>query len=75
MARGYRTTVTVRRLDYEGGNLGPAVALSPQPTETPYTPFLSAFNGELAVCFTDSRPRPTCSRSGWCDSTARGSTT
>ena len=54
---GYRTTVTVRRLDYESGKLGPAVALSPQPAETPYTPFLSVFNGELAVCFTESQAK------------------
>ena len=54
---GYRTTVTVRRLDYEARRLGPAFELDPQPTETPYTPFLSAFNDELVVCFTDSQSK------------------
>lgn len=53
----YTTTVTVRRLDYESGKFGPALALSPQPTETPYTPFLSVFNGELAVCFSESQAK------------------
>ena len=52
---GYRTTVTVRRLDYEARRLGPAFELDPQPTETPYTPFLSVFRDELVVCFTDSQ--------------------
>ena len=53
----YKTTVTVRRLDYEGRKLGPAFELEPQPTETPYTPFLSVFNRELVVCFTDSQAK------------------
>jgi hypothetical protein len=53
----YKTIVTVRRLDYESGKLGPAFTLSPQPTETPYTPFLSVFKGELAVCFTESQAK------------------
>jgi len=54
-AKGYRTTVTVRRLDYERRKLGPAFELSDQPTATPYTPFLSVFNDELVACFTDSQ--------------------
>ena len=54
---GYRTTVTVRQLDYESGKLGPAFELAPQPTDTPYTPFLSVFNDELVVCFTDSQAK------------------
>jgi hypothetical protein len=53
----YKTTITVRRLDYENGKLGPVVTLSPQPTATPYTPFLSVFSGELAVCFTESQAK------------------
>ncbi|NQT15667.1 MAG: hypothetical protein HQ582_23120 [Planctomycetes bacterium] len=54
---GYKTTVTVRRLDYEARQLGPAFELDPQPTETPYTPFLSVFDGELVVTFTDSQSK------------------
>ena len=53
-AGGYRTTVTVRRLNYEGRKLGPAFELNDQPTDTPYTPFLSVFNDELVACFTDT---------------------
>jgi hypothetical protein len=55
--KGQRTTVTVRRLDYEAGTLGPAFELDPQPTDTPYTPFLSVWNNELVVCFTDSQAK------------------
>lgn len=51
---GYRTTVTVRTLDPGLTDLGPAHELDSQPTATPYTPFLSVFDGELAVTFTDS---------------------
>ncbi|MBN2291949.1 MAG: hypothetical protein JXM70_05955, partial [Pirellulales bacterium] len=57
--KGYRTTVTVRELDYEGRKLGPAFELDSQPTQTPYGPFLSVFKDEksgkeeLIVCFTD----------------------
>ncbi len=53
-ADGYTTTVTVRQLDYEHGKLRPAFELPDQPTATPYTPFLSVFNRELVVCFTES---------------------
>ncbi|MEN6497278.1 MAG: hypothetical protein ABFD16_23525, partial [Thermoguttaceae bacterium] len=55
--KGERTTVTVRRLDYEAGTLGPAFELDPQPTDTPYTPVLSVWNNELVVCFTDSQAK------------------
>ena len=55
ISNGYRTTITVRQLDYEQRRLGPAFELSPQPTDTPYTPFLSVFNDELVVCFTESQ--------------------
>jgi len=54
---GYRTTVTVRTLDYETRKLGPVFELESQPTDTPYTPFLSVFKGELIVCFTDSQSK------------------
>ena len=32
----------------------PAFELKDQPTDTPYTPFLSVFNDELVACFTDT---------------------
>ena len=54
---GYRTTVTVRLLDPGLAGLGPPHELDPQPTETPYTPFLSVFEGELVVAFTDSQAK------------------
>jgi len=54
----FKTTVTVRRMDYEGRKLGPAFELAPQPTDRPYTPFLSVFNRELVVCFTDMASKP-----------------
>ncbi|NLF72027.1 MAG: fibronectin type III domain-containing protein [Candidatus Anammoximicrobium sp.] len=54
LPEGYRTTVTVRTLDPGLAKLGPPHELNPQPTETPYTPFLSVFDGELVVAFTDS---------------------
>ena len=54
----FKTTVTLRRMDYEGRKLGPAFELAPQPTDRPYTPFLSVFGGELAVCFTDMPSKP-----------------
>jgi hypothetical protein len=53
-----RTTVTVRQLDYDARTLGPAFELPDQPTDTPYTPFLSVFNDELVVCFTDLASAP-----------------
>ena len=54
----FKTMVTVRRLDYERRTLGPTFELDPQPTDRPYTPFLSVFNRELVVCFTDMASRP-----------------
>ena len=51
----YRTRVTVRTLDYEAREMGPAYELQNQPTETPYTPFLSTFNDDLVVCFSDKQ--------------------
>ena len=54
----FRTTVTVRRLDYERRTLGPVFELDPQPTDRPYTPFLSVFHGELVICFTDTASKP-----------------
>lgn len=56
-AQRYKTTVTLRQLDYDARKLGPPFEMSPQPTETPYTPFLSVFNQELVVCFTDSQAK------------------
>lgn len=57
--KGYRTTVTVRQLDYETGTLGRPFELDPQPTDTPYTPFLTVWKKhELVVCFTDSQAKP-----------------
>ena len=57
LTEGYRTTVTVRSLDPDFAGLGPPHELDPQPTETPYTPFLSVFDGELVVTFTDSQAK------------------
>ncbi len=52
---GYQTTITIRTLDADLAGLGPVHELDPQPTETPYTPFLSVFDKELMVTFTDSQ--------------------
>jgi len=62
---GYRTTVTVRSLDPDLAGLGPPHELDPQPTETPYTPFLSVFDGELTVAFTDSQADKTDMQPLW----------